>query len=235
MRLLSQLSIVLALAATLLVVSSMLRQPALRRLGLRNFGRRKWNTVLVILGSMVGTALIAGSLVLNDSTGRFQYNQAMSTLGEIDEVAQLSGQRSPGDQRPIPLFERSVLSAVTPQAVADRAYLLREERVQVDGILPAIVQEMPAEALSAAGDKVALASPAATVIGVDWKSLRAFGGEPLSVALQPAPGPDRVYVNDRLGKALDLKSGSRIRLRGTAPRTFTVAGVLPSQGITGFT
>ncbi len=68
-----------AVLVTLAVLSSMLRRPALRRLGLRNLTRRKWNTVLVVVGSMVGTALISGSLVLNDSTGRFQENEALET------------------------------------------------------------------------------------------------------------------------------------------------------------
>src|SRR3712207_9271601 len=93
-----------AFLVTLAVLASMLRQPALRRLGLRNLTRRKWNTVLVVVGSMVGTALISGSLVLNDSTGRFQEDEARQTLGEIDEVVQQTGQRVPSDRRPIPLF-----------------------------------------------------------------------------------------------------------------------------------
>lgn len=66
----------LALAVTFLVAVSMLRHPVLRRMSMRNFGRRKGNTVLVILGSMVGTAMIAGSLVLNDSVERAMYLEA---------------------------------------------------------------------------------------------------------------------------------------------------------------
>ncbi|MDQ3966012.1 MAG: hypothetical protein M3246_06125, partial [Actinomycetota bacterium] len=92
-----------ALLVTILVVSSMLRRPALRRMGFRNVTRRKWNTILVVVGSMVGTALISGSLILNDSTGSFQENEARRTLGEIDEVVGQAGQRVPSDRRPIPL------------------------------------------------------------------------------------------------------------------------------------
>ena len=102
-----------ALLVSAVVLSSMLRRPALRRLGLRNLARRKWNTVLVVVGSMVGTALISGSLVLNDSTGRFQEDEARQTLGEIDEVVQQTGQRVPCDRRPIPLFDASAAEGVT--------------------------------------------------------------------------------------------------------------------------
>src|SRR5919107_3740817 len=117
-----------AILVTLIVLSSMLRRPALRRLGLRNLTRRKWNTVLVVVGSMVGTALISGSLVLNDSTGRFQENEALETLGEIDEVVQQTGQRVPSDRRPLPLFDASVAGEVTPQAVRDSAEATAVER-----------------------------------------------------------------------------------------------------------
>jgi putative ABC transport system permease protein len=88
-----------AFLVTLAVLSSMLQRPALRRLGLRNLTRRKWNTVLVVVGSMVGTALISGPLVLNDSTGRFQEDEVRQTLDEIDEVVQRTGQRVPPSSR----------------------------------------------------------------------------------------------------------------------------------------
>src|SRR3954468_3573809 len=104
---------------TLAVLLSMLQRPALRRLGLRNLTRRKWNTVLIVVGSMVGTALISGSLVLNDSTGRFQENEARKSLGEIDEVVQQIGQRVPSDRRPVPLFDISVAEEITPEVVRD--------------------------------------------------------------------------------------------------------------------
>ena len=115
----------------------MLRHPALRRLGLRNFSRRKWNAALVVVGSMVGTALISGSLVLNDSTNRFQESEARERLGEIDEVVQQSGQRLPSDQRPVSLFGEEVTSQLTAENIRDTAN--DPESAGVDGILPALV------------------------------------------------------------------------------------------------
>ncbi|MDP9382724.1 MAG: FtsX-like permease family protein [Chloroflexota bacterium] len=225
----------IALLVTLIVLFSMLRRPALRRIGLRSVGRRKWNTLLVVVGSMVGTALIAGSLVLNDSTGRFQYRQAEKTLGEIDETVQFASQRLPNDTRPIPLFDASTVEGVTPDAIRERTLLLREEAVEVDGVLRALTQETPAEALEAGSENVALASPAVTVVGVDWGELRRFGQEPPAVSLRPDPGEDRVYVSDRLARALELEQGSRLRLRGPrGAHIFTVAEVVPEQGISGY-
>jgi putative ABC transport system permease protein len=44
-----------------------LRRTHLLKLAFRNFSRKKISTLLLIIGSMVGTSLISGSLILNDS------------------------------------------------------------------------------------------------------------------------------------------------------------------------
>lgn len=223
--------LVLAVLISLVVGASMLRQPALRRLGLRNLGRRKWNTVLVVAGSMTGTALIAGSLVLSDSTGRLQYTQARDSLGEIDEVVSLSI-----GARPAVPFELAAVSAITPANVSSKAAELGNEPVQIDGVMPVLIQDMPAEALGDGADTARLVSPAVTLIGVEWDGLRTFGSDPPEVASLRAPGAAEVYVSEKLASTLELRTGSRLRLRG--PRgtvTYTVAGVMPQGGISGYT
>lgn len=225
----------LAALITLLVLVSMLRWPALRRIGLRNVGRRKWNTLLVVVGSMVGTALIAGSLVLNDSTGRFQHQQAEKTLGEIDEVVQLSSQRLPNDTRPIPTFDLAAVQNITPLAIREQTLLYQESVYEVDGLLPALTQEVPAEVLENGSAEILLTSPAVTLVGVDWEQLRQFGLDPPAVAQRPAPGSGGVYASERLARALELRAGSRLRLRGPrGGQEFTVAEVLPEQGVQGY-
>jgi putative ABC transport system permease protein len=219
---------------TVLVVGSMLLQPALRRIGLRNFKRRKWNTVLVILGSMVGTALISGSLVLNDSTARFQENEARETLGEIDEVVQKTSQRLPSDRRPVPSFDESVTSGITPSAIRDATKNAEDGPASVDGSLGALIGEVPAEALNKKG-KTTIPSPAVTVIGADWKDLEAFGSTPPPESERPAPKPGEAYISESLATALELEAGRKIRMRGAAePKEFEVAAVLPETGISGY-
>ena len=188
-------------------------------MGLRNLTRRKWNTVLVVLGSMVGTALISGSLILNDSTGRFQENEARQTLGEIDEVVQQAGQRLPSDRRPVPLFDASTAAGITPGAVRDASRDTAEGPVGVDGILGALSGEVPAESLDSA----------------DWEELRSFGEKPPAVAGLPEPGPEELYASEGLAEDLELEEGSRVRLVGRAgPEEFTVARVVPEEGISGY-
>jgi putative ABC transport system permease protein len=227
-------------------------------MGLRNVTRRKWNTVLVVAGSMVGTALISGSLVLNDSTTRFQEDEALRTLGEIDEVVGQAGQRLPGDRRPIPLFDASVAGEVTPEAVREasteeepdasaipgvlqrattgisRALGAGEGPVGVDGVLGVLTSEVPAESLDAGGETV-VAVPAVTVVGADWEGLRSFGEEPPGVAARPEPGSGELYASESLAEGLELGEGSRVRLVGRGgPEEFTVAAVVPEEGISGY-
>ena len=210
-----------ALFVTVVVLVSMLRQPALRRLGLRNLTRRKWTTVLVVVGSMVGTALISGSLVLNDSTGRFQENDARETLGEIDEVVQQTGQRVPSDRRPVPLFDASVAEGIIPKNIRDltqpeekpavkggrldgvsAALGLKEAPADVDGVLAVLAGEFPAEALDDAGETLN-ATPAVTVVGpASWEGLGAFGEEPPGVAERPEPRAEEIYASEGLAEGL---------------------------------
>jgi putative ABC transport system permease protein len=229
----------------------MLRRPALRRMGLRNLTRRKWNTVLVVVGSMVGTALISGSLVLGDSTGRFQENEARQTLGEIDEVVGQAGQRLPSDRRPTPLFDASVADGITSEAVRDLTGADEEptsgvtDRVSgtlglgegpagVDGVLGALTGEVPAESLDDAGATV-VASPAITVVGTNWEELGSFGEEPPGVAARPEPEPGELYVSEGLAEGLELAEASKVRLVGRGgPEEFTVAAVVSEEGISGY-
>ncbi|MDQ3911777.1 MAG: FtsX-like permease family protein [Actinomycetota bacterium] len=218
------------------VTFSALRRSALRRMGLRNLTRRKWNTVLVVLGSMVGTALISGSLVLNDSTGRFQETEARQTLGEIDEVVQQAGQRVPSDRRPIPPFDASVVAGITPEAVRDASSSEPgEEPAGIDSVLGVLAGEVPAESLDDAGETV-VATPAISVVGVDsWEELRSFGEKPPFVADLSEPRSGDLYASESLAKALEIDEGSKVRLMGReGPEEFTVAAVVPEDGISGY-
>ena len=206
----------------------MLRHPALRRLGLRNFSRRKCNAALVVVGSMVGTALISGSLVLNDSTNRFQESEARERLGEIDEVVQQSGQRLPSDQRPVSLFGEEVTSQLTAENIRDTAN--DPESAGVDGILPALVEELPVEVANA--DE---ATPDATVVGADWDELGEFGSSPPGAASLDAPQEGEAYISEGLANSLGVEAGDALILSGqSGEREIEVAEVVPERGISGY-
>src|SRR5260221_7259834 len=69
----------------------LVRKPVLRRLAVRNASRRPRETALVILGSLLGTAIITGSLIVGDTLGSSIRRGAFTHLGPIDELVETRG------------------------------------------------------------------------------------------------------------------------------------------------
>src|SRR6476469_6391262 len=62
------------------------RRPVLRRLAIRNASRRPRETLLVLIGSLLGTAIITGSFVVGDTLNASLRRGAYTQLGPVDEV-----------------------------------------------------------------------------------------------------------------------------------------------------
>src|SRR6476661_7577841 len=73
-----------------LVTFLVLRGPVIRRLAARQIRRRVSESVLVVLGSVLGTTLIVASLVVGDSLDRSVRQTAYDVLGPIDETVRAS-------------------------------------------------------------------------------------------------------------------------------------------------
>ena len=82
--------IVLVGGAAGLILFLLVRRPVLRRLALRQVTRRPTEGVLVILGSLLGTALIVASFVVGDSLNRSVRQGAYDVLGPVDEYVRSS-------------------------------------------------------------------------------------------------------------------------------------------------
>src|SRR5688572_3878397 len=73
-------------AAVAVSVVLALRGPLARRLALRQLNRRRGEAALVVAGSVLGTAIIVGSLVVGDTLDHSFKQEAYRTLGVVDEV-----------------------------------------------------------------------------------------------------------------------------------------------------
>src|SRR4029453_15257718 len=62
------------------------RRPFLRRLALRQIARRRGEAVLVVVGSVLGTAIIIGTLIVGDTLNFSVRQTAYKNLGPIDEI-----------------------------------------------------------------------------------------------------------------------------------------------------
>lgn len=199
--------LVLLTGAALLLLWVAFRLPFLRRLAWRQVRRRPAEAALVIVGSMLGTAIIVGSLVVGDTLNASVRTVAHTTLGPIDE---------------------RVVSVNPTQGAAVAARLASlAGSPDIDGVLSAHVDH--AAALVDSGGQ-RRAEPRALVWDFDPVSARRFD----SALKRVDPGPGQTVINSDLAQSLKASVGTRITLylygRST---TFSVVGVVPTVGVAG--
>jgi len=190
-----------------------LRRPVLRRLALRQVVRRRREATLVILGSMLGTAIIVGSLVVGDTLNFSVKQAAYENLGPIDETV-------------------TSTTIAQGQQVADKLAVLRSDPA-VDGLLTAH-GDLATVTMGTGGARVA--EPQVGVWDLDFGEAAAFGGAESegSGLTGPAPAPGQVLINADLASALGATAGDTLTfyLYGRPVQT-RVARVIATRGVAG--
>jgi putative ABC transport system permease protein len=207
------------LLVTLLVICAAVaayiavRRPFLRKLALRQVARRRGEATLVVAGSVLGTAIIIGSLIVGDTLNFSVKQRAYTNLGPIDEIV-ASPTIAQGDD------------------AAGRLERLRGDP-QVDGLLTVRGDRAAATTGSGAARK---ADPRVSVWEVDFARAAAFGGQKGggSGLSGPAPGAGETVVNADLASALNIRAGDvlTVYLYGR-PSQYRVARVVPTKGVAG--
>ncbi|HWL65583.1 MAG TPA: FtsX-like permease family protein [Actinomycetota bacterium] len=189
-----------------------LRRPVLRRLAFRDAVRRPTETMLVIAGSLLGTALITGSLIVGDTLDASVRVTATTQLGPVDEIVQ-----APDED--------------TADRLVKRLNGLDEARI--DGVT-SLVTTQSAIASDASGRR--LAEPSARLIELDFEDARTFGRDRAATGLRGGtPSEGEIVIAEDLGEALEAGRGDRVTayLYGRKLR-FEVVRVLPQLGLAGF-
>jgi putative ABC transport system permease protein len=190
-----------------------LRRPVLRKLALRQVSRRRREAALVVLGSMLGTAIVVGSLIVGDTLNFSVKQAAYENLGPIDETVTSTG-------------------VAQGQEIAARLASLRGDPA-VDGLLTAH-GDLAAVTTGTGSSRVA--EPRVGVWDLDFGQAAAFGGSNRggSGLTGPAPTPGRVVINQNLATAMSATVGDALTfyLYGR-PVTVRVARVVPTRGIAG--
>ncbi len=189
------------------------------KMSMRNAFRRKLAMLLIIAGSLTGTAFIVGSFVINDSFQYYMYSGIRHNLGRIDEaVAKTTG------------FSSSDLNLLTSK-LSESSY--------VDAVLPIAARDTVAAPVG----KIRSLDPSeisqVVFIGVDATQLKKFGSGKLFPDVRLSG--DSVVIGSALAKALKLKVGDSFQaltntlqyLFGTPP-TLKVAGIAPETGVLGY-
>lgn len=196
----------------LLVVYQALRRPMLRRLALRDGLRRPSETALVVLGSLLGTALITGSFIVGDTLDSSIKTTAYTQLGPVDELV-------------------TVPDAEAADLMVER---LREaDDPRVDGVMSIMVAQS-AVVSEAAGEKKA--EPEAQLIEMDFATAQDFGRDRAAAGISgDTPEPGEVVISQDLADGTGAGGGDRIiaYLYGREV-SLTVDRVLPSVGLAGY-
>ena len=223
-----------ALLVAMLVVAlyDLVLRPGFRRLAVRNLFRRRTETILVIVGSSLGTAIVASAFLVGATFHASVRDSARTRLGPIDEEVTVAHVHKLG-----------------PVTHALRIPPLSH----VDGVLPAVraTAAFTSEPVSArptgsgthspdsTGSESLRAEPSATVLELDLTEAQNFGGHPSDTGLASLHGrltKVQVVIGKDLAATLNAGVGDRVVLHayGTT-RTLTVKAVVPAVGLAGAT
>ncbi|MEI2616387.1 MAG: FtsX-like permease family protein [Thermomicrobiales bacterium] len=141
-----------------------LRNPVIFRMALRNIPRRKAQTILIMVGLMLATLIIAASLTTGDSIDHSITSSAYKGLGEVDiTVAYVGGTGGEGTI--------SVNNVPIDASIADQLDAKLKANPDIDGIMPVLTETVPILNV----DK-RLSQPAVVMTGLDPARVPSFGG-----------------------------------------------------------
>lgn len=202
---------VIVLSIPFLVVAA--RKPVLRRLALRNASRRPRETALILLGALLGTAIITGSSTVGDTLGNSIRQGAFTKLGPVDEIVRTA---NPADQ------------------AAAVAAIQRVGAAEIDGVLA--ITSIGASIATVGDPATRRAEPDAGLLEVDFAAAQAFGDDRKATGLEGAtPGPGAAVIGQDLARTLEVEPGDSVEVFAYATsRTFEVERVVPRRGIAGF-
>jgi putative ABC transport system permease protein len=219
-------AVLVALLATSLAVVGVLalRNRMFFRMGVRNIGRRRGRSALIVVGSMLGTAIIAAALATGDTMGSTVRSSAISALGQADEVIAAKGVATALAAG----SEGTTGTRYFPESYADRISRSVAGTGLVDGVAPVIVETIAVQDLTTRQNE-----PRATLFAGDPVSLKPFGditseGQTVSLADLKA---GEVYLNADAADELGASAGDSLRvLAGTDFITAKVKAIVRYDG-----
>ena len=131
--------LIVLLGICLLIVAWIaIRRPVIFKLGVRNIPRRKAQTILIVIGLMLSTLIIAAALGTGDTIDHSATAATYDSLGATDELV-VATKDEDGEGN----FSSSVDQLIPESLAGD----IRAEFVGtdlVDGIIPVLIRRVPA-------------------------------------------------------------------------------------------
>jgi putative ABC transport system permease protein len=206
------------------VLIGMFRNRIIASMSLRNIFRQRMNTALVVLGSLMGTALITGSFAMTDSFNKFIFSRIENEFGEIDEIVY---KKSAGGSQIHPYFDDEELDSWFSE--------LKLSSLS-DGILPVIRIEAQVKAESSDEKRTGLLQNfiKVSLLGAQWSGIEKFGSNPLSIKKpELKEGIPGIYISEDLAASLKVKIGDYLLVSTTALQQLAFWSKLPEVYIAG--
>ncbi len=187
------------------------------RMAIRNFTRRKTNMAIVIAGLMIGTAMISGSLVTQDTLTELFTRGAYYGYGFADEVVYARNATTSGYQ----YFTLSTSRSLSSQLASSQ-----QAGPDVLGVTPEIVDTVSVNDVS----KGVIQSPA-TLIGTFSNASQTLGDfhSTSSSVISPNFDDNQAIINDKAARDLNATIGDTITLYSSQTLSFRVAGIAASD------
>lgn len=206
--------IILLVVGAILAISAhdAIRRPILRRQALRNVVRRPSETLIMVGGALLGTAIITASFVIGDTIDGSISDIARTDLGPIDDVV-----------------------VVDDPVEVDRIVRELQETpiVGTDGVIGAVGSSV---VVATTGDE-RRAVPDATAYELDFDAARRFGGDAAATGLADSgatPSEGEAVVSLPLADELDVVTGDELQVFAfDSERTVTITAVLDRIGMAG--
>ncbi len=209
----SNVAVVLAVAfgiAVAFLLYIRLRDPILVRMAVRNVLRRPGQSLLIIAGLMLATAIISSAFTVGDSVTYSLKNTAAESIGPLDVLVVVDDDSQVWNNRPLPDgFSETIFQELAPSLDAD---------ADIDGVLPALTQHV-----SAINSDSQQFDSSVLLAGLDAQRASAFeelfdtDGAPIDLAKL---GSEEVYITKDGADALLVQPGDVLEV-ALGPGAFT--------------
>ncbi|UCH88615.1 MAG: FtsX-like permease family protein [Thermoplasmata archaeon] len=201
------------------------------KMALRNFTRRKVQSVIVIAGLMIGTAIISSSLVVRDTMINTFEVDVYRSLGEVDE--EIWGTETWTNALYYKYFSESIYDSISRNLT---------KLPEIDGVAPVIDDNGAVFNLN-----TMLGEPSAALLGLDSSVMResSFGDLDGNGYYTDSLAEDEIAINSRLAEDMDASVGDEVQLSygakdpdnpmGTSfmKKNFTVAKIILEEDLYG--
>ncbi len=208
----------------LVVLVVLLRNPVVFKLGVRNVPRRPAQTILIVVGLMLSTLIIAAAFTTGDTLSSSIRGQVLDIAGQQDERVVLGAASNDTSAQTGPKLPQSLIGDLETKLSGN---------TDIDGLLPILTEAVPA-----IDARTNLSEPALMLTGVDPTRMTPFGGiktvdgQPIDLSALPA---NSVVMSKTAADKLDARVGDVLTVfAGNQPVALTVGAIAKDTYLSGY-